>query len=346
MGQPLSAPAASGNDPRERHSWHDDWSPLRVAVLGLGATGFGYADTLVELGATVLVTARDATTERQELAQVIGAELALLDDAEMPALLAAFGPDLVLASPGFAADHPARVWAVEAGVVVWGELELAWRLGDKTGARPDWLLVSGTEADAPLGEVAELAATMLLAEGVRAAPTGGGGVPLLDAVRDPEGFETLVIAVDAAQLSVYTPDLAVGPAPLASFVLEAAEAPGDPAVLGRAYANTRVACLYSLGDLATRDLVEDAEVQEGCRAVGVGLGIPGLSELGVVEGILVDRAFLEERRTHALELGTVAALDERGRGDARSVRIALSAAALARAAGAAPIAVRTALGVD
>ena len=27
-------------------SWHADWSGLRVAVLGLGATGFAAADTL------------------------------------------------------------------------------------------------------------------------------------------------------------------------------------------------------------------------------------------------------------------------------------------------------------
>ena len=27
-------------------SWHDDWSGLRVAVLGLGMTGFSVADTL------------------------------------------------------------------------------------------------------------------------------------------------------------------------------------------------------------------------------------------------------------------------------------------------------------
>ena len=32
-------------------SWHSDWSGLRVAVLGLGMTGFAAADTLAELGA-------------------------------------------------------------------------------------------------------------------------------------------------------------------------------------------------------------------------------------------------------------------------------------------------------
>ena len=42
-------------------SWNADWSGLRVAVLGLGVTGFSVADTLVELGAPVLVVSSGAT---------------------------------------------------------------------------------------------------------------------------------------------------------------------------------------------------------------------------------------------------------------------------------------------
>ena len=52
-------------------------------------------------------------------------------------------------------------------------------------------------------------------------------------------------------------------------------------------------------------MVEQAEVVEGCRAIGFTLGIPGRSEVGVVEDILADRAFLEQRDTHAPRLATV-----------------------------------------
>ena len=78
------------------------------------------------------------------------------------------------------------------------------------------------------------------------------------------------------------------------------------------YDNTRVACVYNKADAATRAMVEDAEVVEGARAIGFDLGVPGPSDLGVVDGILVDRAFLEDRRTSALELTTVAELAEQG----------------------------------
>ncbi len=48
-------------------SWHDDWSGLRVAVLGLGMTGFSVADTLVELGSRVRVIYGGEDPDRERL---------------------------------------------------------------------------------------------------------------------------------------------------------------------------------------------------------------------------------------------------------------------------------------
>ncbi|MEI5604590.1 UDP-N-acetylmuramoyl-L-alanine--D-glutamate ligase, partial [Streptomyces brasiliscabiei] len=62
----------------------------------------------------------------------------------------------------------------------------------------------------------------------------------------------------------------------------------------------------------------------------------GPSDLGLVDGILVDRAFLEERATSALELTTVADLAEHGLAAPHVVSNILAAAALARSLGVAP----------
>src|SRR5699024_10028634 len=107
----------------------------------------------------------------------------------------------------------------------------------------------------------------------------------------------------------------------------------------------RTACVYNVADPVTRSLVEEADVVEGARAVGLSLGPPGLSELGVIDGALVDRAFLAERRTAAAELAAVedlAHLGPQGAG-AHLVLDALAAAALARAHGVEPRAVRDGL---
>ncbi|NLA66054.1 MAG: UDP-N-acetylmuramoyl-L-alanine--D-glutamate ligase, partial [Leucobacter sp.] len=125
-------------------SWHHDWSGLRVAVLGLGVTGFSVADTLVELGCTVRVIYSSEDRDRERLLDVIGAERSLLATDELQlADLQAFSPDLVVVSPGYRPDHMLTTWAESVGTVVWGDIELGWRLRDKTTRVADWICVTG-----------------------------------------------------------------------------------------------------------------------------------------------------------------------------------------------------------
>ena len=87
-------------------------------------------------------------------------------------------------------------------------------------------------------------------------------------------------------------------------------------------------------------MVEEAEVVEGARAIGFTLGTPAPSMLGVVDDLLVDRAFIEQRRDSALEqakLSDVVPLAP------LNVANALAAAALARSFGVLPLAVRDGL---
>ncbi|MFT4028450.1 MAG: UDP-N-acetylmuramoyl-L-alanine--D-glutamate ligase [Protaetiibacter sp.] len=345
MVRPLSAPLA------ELTSWHADWSGLRVAVLGLGVTGFAVADTLAELGAETLVIAARGSAEHRELLEVIGSRfLEHPDDAGVPDALLAFAPELVVVSPGYHPDHPLLLWAAQTGIPVWGDIELAWRLRDKVprsdGTPAEWILVTGTNGKTT---TTQLTAQLLVAGGLRAAPAGNIGIPVLDAIRDPGGFDVLVVELSSYQLHwTHRADPVPGAggalAPLASVCLNIADDHLDwhgsraayLAAKGRVYENARLACVYNLADEATRRLVEEAEVQEGCRAIGFGPGVPGPSELGVVEGILVDRAFLEERRSHALELTTLDELRSAGLGAPHSVQNVLAASALARAAGVEP----------
>ena len=72
----------------------------------------------------------------------------------------------------------------------------------------------------------------------------------------------------------------------------------------RVYENTRVACVYNADQPGAEELVEAADVVEGCRAVGFTTQHPGLSMVGVVEDLLVDRAFVADRARTAAELGS------------------------------------------
>jgi len=336
-------------------SWHADWRGLRVAVYGLGVTGFSVADTLAELGAEVLVVAAKADEERRMLLEVIGAELVEQPDlSSPPERLAAFDPELVIASPGFHWDHPLLVWAAERGTAVWGDIELAWRLRDKV-ARPDdadgpadWICVTGTNGKTT---TVQLTATMILAGGNRVAPCGNIGVPVLDAIRDPEGFDVLVVELSSYQLHWVNRNPGGELSPFSAACLNIADDHLDwhgsmeayIAAKAKVYDNTQVACVYNKADANTLRMVEEADVVEGARAIGFGLGVPGPSDFGIVDGILCDRAFLDDRRNSAIELTTLDELQEAGLSAPHVVANILAASALARSWGVEPQVIRDVL---
>jgi len=324
-----------------------DWAGLRVLVAGLGVSGFAAADALLERGADVIVVDAkhpaegSALSERARILDILGARLHYGEDAV--STLPDAPLDLVVTSPGWRPDQPLLVAAAAAGIAVWGEVELAWRLRQREGAAP-WLTVTGTNGKTT---TVQMLASILRAAGLRACSAGNVGMPVLEAVMDPEPYDVIAVELSSFQLH-WSQSLA----PRASVCLNVAPDHVDwhgsldeyAAAKGKVYANTEVACVYNVQDDRTRRLVEEAEVQEGCRAIGFTLGIPGPSELGVVDDVLADRAFVEQRRTAAAELGTLDDL----RGDAPSpaphlISNALAAAALARAHGVPAGAVRAGL---
>lgn len=328
-------------------SWNADWTGLRVAVLGLGVTGFSVADTLVELGAQVLVLASRPDPERSDVLAVIGA--AFLEhplDAAPPELVD-FAPQLVVVSPGFPPDHPVLLWAEQGDVAVWGDIELAWRVRDKVRTA-EWMCVTGTNGKTT---TVQLATHLLAASGARVAAVGNIGVPVLDAVRDPGGFDVLVVELSSFQLHWINRFPEGQLAPFASVCLNLAEdhydwhgsAQGYRDTKAKVYANTTFACIYNKADVETMHMVEEADVAEGCRAIGFDLGTPGPSDLGLVGDIVVDRAFHADRHAAALELTTHGELVAVGLAAPHSVANVLAASALARAWGVQPDVVRAAI---
>lgn len=333
-------------------SWNSDWRGLRTVVLGLGVTGFAAADTLTELGAEVLVVASAAADDRAKLVDVIGARLVQTQFEQIPAELLGFGAELLIASPGFHPDHIVLEWAAENGIAVWGDIELAWRLRDKVltpaGTPAPWILVTGTNGKTT---TTQLTATFLAEAGQRVAPCGNIGVPVLDAIRDPQGWDTLVVELSSYQLHHVKREGIGSLEPLASVCLNiaddhldwhgSAEAYRD--AKSTVYANTLVACVYNKADAATEAMVRDADVADGARAIGFDLGSPGPSDFGIVDGILCDRAFLDDRHHSAIEITTLAELAPRGLSSPHIVANILAASALARAAGADVSAIQRAL---
>ena len=318
-----------------------------MVVTGIGLSGFSAADTLIELGARVVVVdARDTEENRAkaDTLSIVGAADVLLGAGHAEALPLVEGEpaELVVTSPGFSPSHPLMTAAAGAGIPVWGDVELAWRVRVREGRKTaEWLTITGTNGKTSTVSMTE---SMLRAAGLRAIAAGNVGTPILDAIRDPLGYDVIAVELSSFQLH-WSSSLS----PLASVCLNVAEDHVDwhgsyeayLADKAKVYANTRVACIYNAEQLETERMVEEAEVVEGCRAVGFTTGMPAVSMLGMVENLLVDRAFIEQRRDAAAELASLADLGEYA--PRHTVANALAAAALVRAYGVEPVAIRDGL---
>ncbi|WP_431813035.1 UDP-N-acetylmuramoyl-L-alanine--D-glutamate ligase [Kocuria sp. cx-455] len=331
----------------ELTSWDADWRGLRVVVAGIGVSGFAAADTLIELGARVVVLDGNDTSrnrQRADTLRIVGALDVNLGQEAMTYVpdVAGDRPDLVVTSPGFPPTHPLLAAARDEGVQIWGDVELAWRVRERAGRKTaEWVCITGTNGKTT---TVGMTASMLQAAGLKAIAVGNVGTPILDALRDPVEYDVLAVELSSFQLH-----WAHSLAPLASVVLNLAQDHVDwhegyenyVADKSRVYENTKTACVYNAEQEGSEALVEAADVQEGCRAIGFTTGSPGLSMVGVVEDLLVDRAFVADRTNTAAELGNVA--DTGALPTRHVVANALAAAALARAAGVAPEAVRDGL---
>ena len=314
------------------------WQQAHVVVAGIGVAGFAAADGLVEFGARVTVLddrADEANSDKARLLETLGATVRLGpgSSTDLPE-----NADLVVTT-GWPPSHPLLVIAARRRVPVWSEVELAWRLSRPRRPVP-WLGITGTNGKTTTTQMLE---SILRAAGLRTAAVGNIGRPVMETVLDPETYDVLAVELSSHQLH-WSNSLALFSAAVLNLQPDHYQWHGGPAgyrdAKAKIYAGVQSACVYNVADRATEAMVEEADVVEGARAIGFTLGTPGLSMLGVVDDLLVDRAFIEQRRDSALELASVADVSPAA---PHNVANALAAAALARSFGVPATAVRDGL---
>ncbi|MGC7100513.1 UDP-N-acetylmuramoyl-L-alanine--D-glutamate ligase [Amycolatopsis lurida] len=290
----------------------------RVLVAGAGVTGKSVVTALLGLGAEVTVT--DGNAER--LAELDGLGAALAPGLTEPPE----GTALVVTSPGWRPTAPLLVAAAAAGVEVIGDVELAWRIGQDLPEPPVWLAVTGTNGKTTTVGMLE---SILRAAGADAVACGNVGYAVLDAVL--AGHRVLAVELSSFQLH-WSNSLA----PRASVVLNLAEDHIDwhgsmaeyAAAKGKIHQHSATVVHNSLDEWSVR--LAAAYAPEHATPVGIGVDTPRPGELGVVEDLLVDRAFVADPVHSAEELGALSDVRPAG---AHNVLNALTAAALARAYG-------------
>jgi UDP-N-acetylmuramoylalanine--D-glutamate ligase len=227
---------------------------------------------------------------------------------------------LVVTSPGFSPTTPVLAAASAAGVPIWGDVELAWRL-DATGRYGPprrWLAVTGTNGKTTTTSMLHV---MLTAAGLRSVLCGNIGSPVLDVLDQPADL----LAVELSSFQLHrAPSLR----PEAGVVLNIAEDHLDWHSTMAEYTAAKARVLNGRVAVVGMDDRRAAALLRTASApvrVGFRLGEPAVGELGVHDGQLVDRAFAD-----GLALMPVASIPVPG---PVGVLDALAAAALARSVG-------------
>ena len=319
-----------------------DWSRAKIVVAGLGSSGFAAADGLLELGSAVTVldeSQADVVSDKGTLLEMLDATVRLGpgSTATLPD-----DTDLVITSPGWRPSAPLLAQAAARGIPIWGEVELAWRLQHPDRVVP-WLAVTGTNGKTTTTQMLE---SILHAAGLSTSAVGNIGRPIMETVLDGVHYDVLAVELSSFQLH-WSQSLAMHSSVVLNLQpdhLEWYQGPGFEltgidgyaADKARIYHNVSHSCVYNVADPRTEQMVEDADVIDGARAIGFTLGVPGMSMLGIVDDLIVDRAFVERRRDSALELAKVSDVVPNA---PHNIENALAAAALARSFGVPPRAV-------
>ena len=289
-----------------------------VLVAGGGVTGRSVLAALAPLGVTATLCDDDPTT-RQQFAD---AGTATTSSSTAARHITDYA--LVVTSPGFPPTAPVPAAAESAGVPVWGDVELAWRLdaAGYYGPPRRWLAVTGTNGKTTTTSMLH---AMLTVADLRSSLCGNIGSPVLDALREPA--DLLAVELSSFQLH-WAPSVR----PEAGVVLNIAEDHLDwhsdlaDYTAAKARVLTGRVAVVGLDDPRAAALLSatDAPVRVGFR-----LGQPAVGELGVRDGMLVDRAF-SDAVPNGSALAAVSSIPVPG---PVGVLDALAAAALARSVG-------------
>jgi UDP-N-acetylmuramoylalanine--D-glutamate ligase len=298
-----------------------NFSKNRILILGGGVTGTALANSLTRRGATVAI-ADDKKIENSAFTTL------MTDDVNVSEW------ESVVVSPGWKPSHPLIRKLDGAGVAITNEIDLAWKIKQEEAPHQRWFALTGTNGKTT---TVEMAAAAMRAGGLHAIACGNVGDTVIDAVESKEKYDVLVLELSSFQIH-WMKNAQFNASALLNIADDHTDWHGD----FEEYARTKI----SLLDSSSTGILnaDDAEVVKRSvhwkgRKVFFTLDTPSPGEIGVVEELLVDRAFVADPQEAAM----ICELNEIKPTVPHNVSNALAAAGLARAAGVDHESIRSAL---
>lgn len=278
------------------HASSQLWADKVFGVFGLGKSGQAAVNALLNLGATVKGYDSRSATELESVVSSFSQAIEVFPSNQGLADLSTL--DFAVISPGIPPHSEAWTQLREQRIPVWSEVELAWQIQTLLGKEIKWLVVTGTNGKTT---TVGLVGSILEAAGEKYAVVGNVGEPIVTTVLHAE------VDVLAVELSSFQLETTYSLSPLAAVCLNVdadhldwhGSVENYWAAKARVYEHTQLACVYDATDRDVERMVANADVVEGARAIGYSLSTPGPSQVGLVEDLIVDRAFVENRHQQA-----------------------------------------------
>ena len=297
------------------------YSQKKIFILGAGVTGLACAQSLKSRDAHI-------TLIDDSITQVDGFEVVPTSSVTK------IDCDYLLISPGWKESHPLIAQAMKSDVQLINEIDLAWEIHQERSPGQKWIALTGTNGKTT---TVEMTAAALRAGGLHAVACGNVGKTVIECVDSNENFDALVLELSSFQLHwLKRAEF------LSCAILNIADDHTDWHGTFDSYASAKISILdRSLTAILNGD---DKEVVSRTshwngRKVFYSLDTPKPGEIGLVEELLVDRAFVPDPQ----EASMIAELIEIKPTVPHNVSNALAAAGLARTLGVAHEKIREAL---
>jgi UDP-N-acetylmuramoylalanine--D-glutamate ligase len=273
-------------------------------VVGAGVTGRAVHDALLKFGATSMIFDEKVAGDKDVINKI-------------PTSV-----DLVVVSPGWRIDHPVIVKLRSTGVAVLSEIDFAWQVKQVLVPKQRWIALTGTNGKTTTIKMVE---SIFKSARINGVACGNVGQTVIAAVCSDKPFDYL--AIELSSFQIQWSDL---PRYESVVLLNIAEDHIDWHGSFENYAASKLKLLKQ----ANKVILNKADPQIVNRvgkdsAVWFSLTTPTAGELGVVENLLIDRAF----STTTDEANEIAELVDITPTVPHNISNALAAAALALSIG-------------
>ena len=245
----------------------------KILIIGAGTTGKSVARFLESIDANFLIV-------DEKIQNLDGIEV--FDSVPDDILF-----DLAVVSPGWRKDHQIIMNLLSKGIEVISELDFAWMLKSELNPEQKWLALTGTNGKTTTVQMLE---SILISAGVSGIACGNVGTTVVEAVTSENKFKVLALELSSFQIAWSSlPEYS------AVAILNIAEDHIDWHGSFTEYADAKLK-LLSQSTVAILNLGDPEVVLRSAswngRKIFFGLATPQPGEIGLVEELLIDRAFV------------------------------------------------------